>query len=159
MTSGIEHGGSTMNPTSEGSNRGATEPLWQLRINEARLHSERTSFFLVVNSFLLMAFAVLRQEPSGGIQFVPLAVGIAFALLHFININYGEEVTLLWENMLRNGSESGRAILTSRDDFFQKTCWLKGPWPGLLTRNVGSWLSPSNKVYLAHADEPTTAAL
>jgi hypothetical protein len=131
-----------MNPTGEESRHSAAEPLWRLVINESRLHSERTSFFLLANSFLLTAFALLRQEPGAGIQFVPLAVGMVFAFLHFININYGEKVMGLWQDLLRDESESGRAILTSRDDLFQKTCWLKGTWPGLLTRNVGSCLFP-----------------
>ena len=131
-----------MNPTGEESRHSAAEPLWRLIINESRLHSERTSFFLIANSFLLTAFAVPRQEPGAGIQFVPLAVGMVFAFLHFININYGEKVMGLWKDLLRDESESGRAILTSCDELFKKTCWLKGPWPGLLTRNVGSWLFP-----------------
>ncbi len=122
--------------------RHTLEPLWQWRFNEARLHSERTSFFLVANSFLVTAFAVLRQEASQGIQFVPLAVGIAFTLFHFVNINYGEKVQELWEEMLKSDSDAGRVILGRRADLFQKTWWLRQPGPGLLTRNVGSWLFP-----------------
>ena len=122
--------------------RHTLEPLWQLRFNEVRLHSERTSFFLVANSFLVTAFAVLRQETSQGIQFVPLAVGIAFTLFHFVNINYGEKVQELWEEMLKSDSDAGRVILGRRADLFEKTWWLRQPGPGLLTRNVGSWLFP-----------------
>jgi len=131
-----------MNPTDEGSRHSAAEPLWRLIINETRLASERTSFFLLANSFLLTAFALLRQEPGAGIQFVPLAVGMVFTFLHLININYGEKVMGLWKELLRGESESGQDIWDRYEGHLQDTWWLKEPCPGLLTRHVGSWLFP-----------------
>lgn len=131
-----------MNQTAEGSRHNATEPLWRLIINETRLHSERTSFFLLANSFLLTAFALLRQEPGAGIQFVPLAVGMVFTFLHFINVNYGEKVMELWKKLLCGESKSAQDIWNSYERHLQDTRWLKWPWPGRLTRNVGSWLFP-----------------
>lgn len=115
--------------------------VWQLIINETRLHLERTSFFLLANSFLLTGFAVLRQSAELGIQFVPLAVGIALSLFHFININYGERALQLWEQLLKDRREAGCLILGEREQFFQGYWWLRKPL-GRLTRNIGSLVFP-----------------
>jgi len=131
-----------MNPTDEGSRHSAAERLWRLIINETRLASERTSFFLLANSFLLTAFALLRQKPNAGIQFVPLAVGMVFTFLHFININYGEKAMEVWQDLLQGETESGQDILATCRGRLQDIWWLKRPWPGRLTQNVASWLFP-----------------
>lgn len=118
-----------------------SEYLWQLVISEARLHSERSSYFLVANAFLFTGFAVLRQASSHGMQFVPLSVGMTLSVLHFININYGEKVRRLWEEMLKSQTNSGEP-LRQRDALFERTWWLHEPI-GLLTRNIGSWAFPA----------------
>ena len=118
------------------------QALWQLFINETRLHSERTSSFLIATAFLLTGFAILRQEAGHGIQFVFPAVGVLFTLLHFVNINYGETVIQLWKNMLQEG-KVGYVVFGKRADLYNRTWWLKDPLGRLFTRRIGSMGFPA----------------
>lgn len=116
-----KHGGGNVPAGSEQPGDLHEPPFWKLLIHEDRLHSERTTFFLLANSFLVTGFAVLRQEAEHGIQFVPIAVGILFSLFHLANINYGEKTRAFWEGKLKGSSGASRAALDERDAEYQKT--------------------------------------
>jgi hypothetical protein len=118
------------------------EELRQLVLNEVRLHSERTAAFLIANSFLIAAFAVLRQSKPDGIEIIPAVAGMIFALAHWANINYGETVLRVWAAYIRD-SEFEKARLEA----LNAKWWLKERGLGRLTRNVGSWVYPVSSVF------------
>ena len=122
-------------------NASGEQALWQLIISEDRLHSERTSFFLIANAFLLTAFAILRENAELGIQFIPVFVGMVFSLFHFVNIRYGEKMMELWQTMVKSEDPAGGYILSERDALIERTWWLKHPL-GRLTRTIQSYAFP-----------------
>jgi hypothetical protein len=103
-----------------------------------RLHSERTSAFLVANVFLMTAFGVLAETGPEGIQFVPALVALAIVILHYLNINYGEKVMGLWQEMLLEVSP----LEQRRQELFKTDPWLAKPGWGYFSRNVGSLWFP-----------------
>lgn len=112
-----------------------TRVLWGLRINESRLHSERTAAFLVANSFLLAGFALLREQDPEGIQFVPIIAALLFTWLHYLSINYGERVLEQWNDMLQETPERKAETAMFKATWIDRSIW------GNIAKHVGrTWL-------------------
>ena len=80
--------------------------LMQLAINEDRNASERTNFFLLVNSFLVTGFVVaLSQSVPQGIEYVLASIGIFFCVLHFFAINYTWKTHSFWFKLITDEME------------------------------------------------------
>ena len=83
--------------------------LMQLAINEDRNASERTNFFLLVNSFLVTGFIVaLSQNVPTGINYVLGIVGILFCIVHFFTINFTWKTHSFWLKQITDEIEASK---------------------------------------------------
>jgi len=106
--------------------------------NENRLHTDRTAAFLIANSFLVAAFAILRQQEPEGIGFVPIITALFFIPAHFTNVNRGEKALQVLYQRLRDSISS---LWNEIERNSEKSWWLRKPF-SLLTLFVGSRVYP-----------------